>query len=140
MKTRILFGIAVFVLGFILSADLVAGEKETEKMLIKQGWVKLSPRELWELKNHTFVGEMGGASYVDPTGTQLVLRSRHGIITRSKRIVTLAGEICFKSESVKGYWRCRSVWKRGKYYIRLKTEDGTLSLRRIIKPGNTENL
>lgn len=94
MKTLFSFGMAAFVLGFIFSADLVAGEKETEKMLIKQGWVKLSVEELRELKNHTGVGEGNWAFYVDPTGTIFVQRYGNGAIKRGKRIITLAGDFC----------------------------------------------
>ena len=72
MKTLISLGLATFVLGFVFSAELIAGEKETEDRLIKDGWKKLSTAELMKLKDYTGVSETGWAVYVDPTGTNLI--------------------------------------------------------------------
>ena len=140
MKTLISLAMATFVLGFIFSADLVVGEEETEKMLINQGWVKLSVEELMELKNHTGVGEGLWAFYVDPTGTIYVQQYGNGAINKAKRKITLAAEVCLKFETVNELCGCRSVWKRGKFIVHLKTEDGTLGPEYEIKTGNTENL
>jgi len=143
MRTLISLALALtFVLGFIFSADLFAGEKETETMLIKQGWVRLSVEELRALKDYTAGEETGWALYVDPTGTNYVYRHWEGGIKKGKTRITAAGKICFKpdflgfSGNVGG---CRSVWKLGKVYLNLKS-DGTYFSKYEIKPGNTENL
>lgn len=152
MKTLFSFGMAAFVLGFIFSADLAAGEKETEKMLIKQGWVSLSVEELKALMDFTASSYIS-TLYVDPTGRKYVYQhSDSGMVNRGKRRVTTAGKVCFTPITAnaadrdppivgpKGeLWRCRSVWKRGKEYLDLKP-DGTYSSEYEIKPGNPENL
>ena len=140
MRTLISLGMAAFVLGFILPADLVAGEKETEMKLKKEGWVKLSVEEVKAHKNYTAVGDTGWARYVDPTGTKYVWRYDHGAITPFERKVTAEGKDCIRySRYSTGPWKCSSIWKRGKSYVRLRPT-GLLSPKYEIKPGNTENL
>ena len=80
-------------MGFIFSANLVAGEMETGDRLIKEGWKKLSVAELMELKNYTAVGK-GWASYVGPIGANYAFRLLKDPIRRGKRIITLDGKIC----------------------------------------------
>jgi len=88
MRTLISFVTATFVLGFILSADLIAGEKETETMLKKQGWTRLSVEELKAQKNFTVVGGTGSFMYVGPTGTNYVFQHYNGKQNRGKRKIT----------------------------------------------------
>ena len=140
MKTLFSFGMAAFVLGFILSADLIAGEKETEKMLIKQGWVKLTAKELKAMTNYTGSDDYGWAVYIDPSGTKFVIRGQSGnIYGKGRREITTDGHYCYHFDT--GPVSCRFLWKRGNVYLRLSLEGkGTISGEYTIKPGNTENL
>ena len=150
MKTLFSFVVATFVLGFVCSADLVAGEKETETMLKKQGWTRLSVEELKAHKNYTAVGYTGWIMYVDPTGTNYVFQYYDGRQNRGKRKVTTAGKACYEGLWLRrrtpvkpgedSSWECRSVWKKGKFFIAIKTEAGNLGPKYEITPGNTENL
>ncbi len=137
MKTLISLAMATLVLGLVFSHDLVAGMKETEKMLIKQGWVKLSAEELRELKNYTAVGETGWFVYVDPSGTQAVHRFAGGGINGGERNITADGQECI--QFIKYDIRCKFIWKRGKVYL-LVYPNGMRGREYTIKPGNPENL
>ncbi len=136
MKTLISLAVANFVLGFVFSADLVAGEKETEKMLVEQGRVRLTAKELRAGTDFTGIGQYN-TFYVDPTGTSLVYRDLSGSIFRKKRKITKAGKVCTKELTAP--WVCFSVWKRGKVHVAI-APDGTLTPKHEVKPGNTENL
>jgi len=139
MKTLISLGMAAFVLGFVFSADLAAGVKETEMMLIKQGWVKLTAKELKAMTNFTGSDCCGWAEYIDPSGTKFVTRFMNGVIAKGKREITADGRYCHHYEM--GTSSCRFLWKQGKDYLRLSLEgSGAVAGQFTIKPGNTENL
>ena len=139
MKSLISLGMAAFLLGFVFSANLIAGEKETEVMLIKQDWVKLTAKELKAMTNYTGSDDYGWAEYIDPSGTKFVTRRQSGNIAKGRREITADGRYCYHFEVASA--SCRFLWKRGKVYLRLSLEGkGTISGEFTIKPGNTENL
>ena len=114
MRTLISLGMAAFVLVFILSADLAA-ESKLEKRLMKEGWVKLTTKELKELKDFTASDGMGGAEYIDPSGTKVVTQSLSGNISKGKREITADGRYCHRYPGAKDN-RCLSLWKRVRRY------------------------
>jgi len=140
MKSLISLVMPVFVLGFILSADLVAGEKETEMMLIKQGWVKVTAKELKAMTNYTGSDDYGFAEYIDPSGTKFVIRGQSGsIFGKGRREITADAHYCYHFDT--GPVSCRFLWKRGNVYLKLSLEGtGMISGEFTIKSGNTENL
>jgi len=138
MRTLISLGMAAFVLGFIFSAELAAGERETEVMLKNQGWVRLSLDDLRVLKDYTAVEETGSAIYIDKTGRNFVLRFQNESIVRGMRIITTGGKVCLQYSKIEP-WPCFSIWKRGNVHVSLRAR-GTIGAERTIKPGNTENL
>ena len=105
-------------MGFIFSANLVAGEMETGDRLIKEGWKKLSVAELIELKSYTAVGK-GWASYVGPIGANYAFRLLNDPIRRGRRIITSDGKFCSKWTK-ENPWRCRFIWIRGKDWLNLR--------------------
>ncbi len=138
--------ISIAVLGFILlTASNAFAEGSLEKRLMKQGWVKLTMKELKALRDFTASDDFGWAEYVDPTGTMFVTRWQNGTIKKGSREIIADGRYCHL------YWGahtniCRSLWKRGKYYAHVRNI-GLLAPKRhvvrvqiTIKPGNTENL
>jgi len=138
--------ISIAVLGFILlTASNTFAEGSLENRLMKQGWVKLTMKELKALRDFTASDDFGWAEYVDPTGSIFVTRWQDGTIKKGTREITADGRYCHLS------WGaplpiCRSLWKRGKYYAHVRSI-GLLAPKRhvvkvqiSIKPGNTENL
>jgi len=95
MRTLFSIGMAAFVLVFTFSADLAAGEKELEKMLIKQGWVKLTAKELKAMTNYTGSDDISWAEYIDPSGTKFVTQWASGRIEKGRREITANGEYCY---------------------------------------------
>ncbi len=138
--------ISIAVLGFILlTASNAFAEGSLEKRLMKQGWVKLTMKELKALRDFTASDDFGWAEYVDPTGTIFVTRWQNGTIKKGSREITADGRYCHLYRGAPTTI-CRSLWKRGKYYAHLRSGGLGASNRHVvkvqitIKPGNTENL
>jgi len=139
MRTLFSCVMAAFVLGFVFSAELIA-EGKLEKRLVKEGWVKVTAKELKAMMNYTASDDYGWAQYIDPSGTKVVTQRTNGQIIKATREITADGKYCI--HYVGGEPKnCRFLWKRGNVYLRLSRKGkGTISGEYTIKPGNTENL
>ncbi len=138
--------ISIAVLAFILlTAGNAFAEGKLEKRLMKQGWVKLSMKELKALRDFTASDDFGWAEYIGPTGTNFVTRWQNGTIKKGSREITADGRYCHLYRGAPTTI-CRSLWKRGKYYAHVRSYGLLAPKRKIvrvqitIKPGNTENL
>lgn len=120
MKSLILLVMATIVFGFVFSADLLAGEKELEERLVKEGWVKLTAKELKAMTNYTGSNDYGWAYYIDPSGTKFVTRAPNGNISKGRREITADGHYCYHFDT--GPVSCRFLWKRGNVYLNLSME------------------
>ncbi len=136
MKTLISVAVLAFIL---LTASNAFAEGKFETMLMKEGWVKLTAKELTALKDVTASDDFGWAEDIDPSGTKFVLRGQSGNIKKGKREITADGQYCHHYDV--GPPICRFLWKRGKVYLRLSQEgSGMVSGQFTFEPGNTENL
>ncbi len=138
--------ISIAFLAFVLlTASNAFAAGKLEKRLMKQGWVKLTVKELQGLTDFTASDDFGWAEYIDPTGSMFVTRFLNGSIEKGSREITADGRYCHLYRGAPTTI-CRSLWKRGKYYAHVRSYGLRASRRHVvkvqitIKPGNTENL
>ena len=113
-----------------------------EKKLMKEGWVKLTARDLMALKDVTASYHYGGALYIDPSGTKVVVRQMSGNNFKGRREIALGGQYCHDYEG--GPDHCWYLWKQGKYYRKTHIHSGVAQAQHgepfTFQLGNTENL
>jgi hypothetical protein len=138
--------ISIAVLGFILlTASNAIAEGKLEKRLMKQGWIKLTMKELKALRDFTASDDFGWAEYVNYSGSMFVTRLQSGKVRKGTREITADGRYCHLYRGAPTTI-CRSLWKRGKYYAHTRSYGLGAAKRHVvkvqitIKPGNTENL
>ncbi len=136
MRPWISFAVLAFLL---LTASNAFATGELEKRLMKEGWVKLTAKELKALKDFTATNDAGWAEYIDPSGTKVVTEWMSGDKNIGRREITADGQYCHHYEGAAAF--CWFLWKRGKIYFYVTFELGDFMRRQFtIKPGNTENL
>ena len=146
MRTLISLAVAVFVLGFIFSADLIA-EEEWEKKLKADGWV-LIKRKLTDLADTTWYGQKSANPsrehwifYIAPSGEKAYFQFiKDAPIHKSTRSIDENGRICNQWEKLGGgIKRCgrTTLWKKGDLYMTM-TKIGSEHNRWKIKKGNLE--
>ncbi len=150
MKSLISFAVLAF---FLLTASNAFAEgkiekrlkiavAKMEKKLMKEGWVKLTTKDLMALKDVTFSDDYGGAEYIDPSGTKVVVRQMSGNIFKGRREIASGGKYCHDYDGAPEH--CWYLWKRGKYYLKTHIHSGVAQVEHgepfTFQPGNTENL
>jgi len=148
MKTLISFGVAVFVLSFVFSADLVA-EEEWEKKLVAEGWVKTDLQgaslsdTTWYAQESSIGDAFNWILYVNSNMENVFFVHIKGdFVWKGNWNRQTDGTYCSEFRGLPGgKKKCgRTLWKNGELY-RWVSGDG-FPTRAIwaIKKGNTENL
>ena len=130
----------------LLAAYSAAATEDSDRLMMKQGWVKLSIKDLNAHTDLTAYGDSGWFAYVNPTGAAIKLQLLSGPIIQGTREITKEGMVCDRYESKLDYpWMageqevCSTIWKKGELYVFVE-RNGMLGPEYTIKSGNPENL